>query len=185
MSSAYRIERERGTKESRQQLTVLREKWPLAFPLSDQDVRPLAIGSTRDIAAAMNWSLPYTLGVLATWKMAPVYCEAVLRHDQRIGLDGAPAEPVEAQAKDLATKRLAQLAARKAAAKEAAKAAPPTVVTPKPPPTPAAEAPATPAQLRSRQEKPGTLARIAASTPQGRAACVARGLCTPAPPQDI
>jgi sRNA-binding protein len=82
--------------------------------------------------------------------MAPVYCEAVLRHDQRIGLDGAPAEPVEAQAKDLATKRLAQLAARKAA-KKAAKAAAPTVVTPEPPPTPAAEtAPATPAQLRSQ-----------------------------------
>jgi hypothetical protein len=68
---------------------VLRDKWSLAFPLNNQDVRPLAIGSTRDIAAAMSWSLPYTLGVLSTWKMAPVYCEAVLRHDQRIDLDGA------------------------------------------------------------------------------------------------
>jgi sRNA-binding protein len=117
------------------------------LPLNDQDVRPLAIGSTRDIGAAMSWSLPYTLGVLSTWKMAPVYCEAVLRHDQRIGLDGALAEPVEAQAKELATKRLAQLAERKAA-KKAAKAAAPAVV--KPPATPPAETLATPAQLRSR-----------------------------------
>jgi sRNA-binding protein len=150
MASQYQMERDRGIKESCQQLAVLREKWPLAFPVKDQDVRPLAIGAVGEIAAAMGWSIPYTLGVLSTWKMAPVYCEAVLRDDQRIGLDGAPAEPVEAQAKDLATKRLAQLAARKAA-KKAAKAAAPTVVTPEPPPTPAAEtAPATPAQLRSR-----------------------------------
>ena len=146
MSSSNRIERDRGIKESRRQLAVLRDKWPLAFPLNDQDVRPLAIGSTRDIAAAMSWSLPYTLGVLSTWKMVPVYCEAVLRHDQRIDLGGALAEPVEAQAKELATKRLAQLAERNAA-KKAAKAAAPTVV--KPPPTPPAETPATPAQLRS------------------------------------
>ena len=74
--------------------------------------------------------------------------QQILRHDQRIDLDGALAEPVEAQAKELATKRLAQLAERKAA-KKAAKAAAPTVVTPKPPPTPPAETPATPAQLRS------------------------------------
>ena len=93
-------------KESAQQFAVLREKWPLAFPVKHQDVRPLAIGTTGEIAATMGWSLPYTLGVLAHWKMAPVYCEAVLCHDQRIALDGAPAEAVDAEAKDLATKRL-------------------------------------------------------------------------------
>jgi sRNA-binding protein len=108
----------------------------------------------------MSWSLPYTLGVLLTWKMAPVYCEAVLRHDQRIDLDGAPAEPVEAQAKELATKRLAQLAERKAA-KKAAKAAAPTVVTPKPPPTPPAETPATPAQLPCVASTTQRIARFA------------------------
>jgi hypothetical protein len=57
MSSSNRIERDRGIKEFHGQLAVLRDKWPLAFPLNDQDVRPLAIGSTRDIAAAMSWSL--------------------------------------------------------------------------------------------------------------------------------
>jgi len=146
MSSTDRIERDRGTKESRQQLAVLREKWPLAFPIRDQDVRPLAIGATREIAAAMGWSLPYALGVLTGWKMAPVYCQAVLCHDQRIALDGAPAETVDAPAKDLATKRLAQLAARKAAKAEAS-----AKVTPTPAPaSPAETKPPTPAQLRDR-----------------------------------
>ena len=90
MTSPYRIERERGTKESPQQIAVLREKWPLAFPVKHQDVRPLAMGAAGEITAVMGWSLPYTLGVLGRWKMAPVYCQAVLCHDQRIALDGAP-----------------------------------------------------------------------------------------------
>ena len=115
MPSPHTIERDRGTKEYRHQFAVLREKWPLAFPVKDQDVRPLAIGATGEIAAAMGWSLPYTLGVLGRWKMAAVYCQAVLSHDQRIALDGAPAETVDAEAKDLAAKQLAKLAARNAA----------------------------------------------------------------------
>jgi hypothetical protein len=71
MTSPYRIERDRGTKESPQQIAVLREKWPIAFPVKHQDVRPLALGAAGEIAAAMGWSLPYTLGVLGRWKMAP------------------------------------------------------------------------------------------------------------------
>jgi sRNA-binding protein len=147
MTSPYRIERDRGTAEAREQLAV-REKWPLAFPVQHQDVRPLAMGVARQVAAAMGWSLPYTLGVLGRWKMAAVYCQAVLCYDQRIALDGSPAEAVEAEAKDLATKRLAQLAARKAA-KKAAEAAAPAVVKPKhaPAPVPQTE---TPEQLRDR-----------------------------------
>jgi sRNA-binding protein len=144
MTSPYRIERDRGTKEYRQQFAVLREKWPLAFPVKDQDVRPLAIGATGEIAAAMRWSLPYTLGVLGRWKMAPDYCHAVLRYDQRIALDGSLAETIDANAKNLATKQLARLAAREAA-KKAAEGAAPAVAKPKQaPPT------ETPAQLRDR-----------------------------------
>jgi sRNA-binding protein len=101
MASQYRIERERGTKEFQKQLAVLRAKWPLAFPVKEQDVRPLAIGIPSEIAAVMGWSHPYTLGVLAGWKMAPVYCRAVLCNDQRIALDGAPAEVVDGEAKDM------------------------------------------------------------------------------------
>jgi sRNA-binding protein len=61
-------------------------------------------------------------------------------------LDGAPAEPVGAEAKDLAAKQLAKLAARKAA-KKAAKPAAPAAVKPAPAPT---SLPETPEQLRTR-----------------------------------
>jgi sRNA-binding protein len=115
MSSPYRIERDRGVKESGKQLVVLRAKWPLAFPVKQQDVRPLAIGTVGEIGGAMGWPHPYTLGVLSGWKMAAVYCRAVLCYDQRIALDGAPAEPVDADAKNLAAKQLAKLTARRGA----------------------------------------------------------------------
>jgi sRNA-binding protein len=148
MTSPYRIERERGTEEARRQLAVLREKWPLAFPIEHQDVRPLTMGVARQVAAAMGWSLPYTLGVLGRWKMAAVYCQAVLAHDQRIALDGSQAETVDAEAKDLAAKQLARLAARKAA-KKAAEHAAPAVAKQKPTPKPSTP-PKTPEQLRDR-----------------------------------
>ena len=92
----------------------------------------------------MSWSLPYTLGVLAGWKMAPAYCEAVLCYDQRVALDGSPAETIDAEAKELATKQLARLAASKAAAKKTTKAA---VARPKPDSVPTR---ATPDELRAR-----------------------------------
>jgi sRNA-binding protein len=79
--------------------------------------------------------------------VAPVYCQAVLCHDQRIALDGAPAETVDAEAKDLATKQLAQLARK--AAKKAAEAAAPAAVKPKRGPAPAPPT-KTPEQLRDR-----------------------------------
>jgi sRNA-binding protein len=150
MSSTYQIERNRGTKDSRQQLAVLREKWPLAFPAKHQDVRPLAIGAAREIAAEMSWSIPYTLGVLVSWKMAPAYCEAVLRYDQRVALDGSLAEAIDAEAKELAAEQLARLAARETA-KKATKAVAPAVVKPKPAATPPTKTPPeTPDQLRGR-----------------------------------
>jgi sRNA-binding protein len=146
MAPTYRTERDRGSREFPEQVTVLREKWPLAFPTEHEHVRPLAMGVARQIAAAMSWSLPYTLGVLTRWKMADVYCQAVLAHDQRIGLDGSPAETVDAQAKELATKQMAQLEARRAA-KKAAGAARAAMVKPKPTPRRPTE---TPEQLRNR-----------------------------------
>jgi sRNA-binding protein len=127
MKSPHQIERQRGIKEAGQQLGALRERWPLAFPVQHQDIRPLALGVAHQVAAGMGWSLPYTLSVLRRWKMAAVYCQAVLSHDQRIG--GTPAETVDAGAKDLAAKQLARLAARNAAKKAAA----PSMAKPKPP----------------------------------------------------
>jgi sRNA-binding protein len=122
----------RGVEESPQQITALREKWPLAFPVKPHDVRPLEVGAAGEIAAAMGWSLPYARGVLVRWKMGPVYCQAVIRCDHRIALDGTPAELVDAEAKDKATKQLAKLAARKAA-KKAAETSPPPPPPPEPP----------------------------------------------------
>ena len=122
MASPHTIERQRGAKEARQQLAVLRERWPIAFPVKSDEVRPLTVSAVGEIATDMGWSVPYTLGVLAPWKMALIYCRAVLAHDHRIALDGTPAEPVDAKAKDSATKRLAHLAARHAAKQAAAPA---------------------------------------------------------------
>jgi hypothetical protein len=67
--------------------------------------------------------------------------EAILRHEQRIALDGAPAEPVGAEAKDLANKQLARLVAGKATTKDTKGTAPAAV---EPPPASA------PDQLRQR-----------------------------------
>jgi hypothetical protein len=79
MTSRYRIERDRGAKEARQQLAVLREKWPRAFPVQHQDVRPLAMGVAGQVAVAMGWSLPYTLGVLGDARAIarPRACSAI------------------------------------------------------------------------------------------------------------
>jgi sRNA-binding protein len=146
MAPTYRVERDRGSMESPEQLAVLQERWPIAFPTEHEDVRPLAMGAARQVAAAMGWSLPYTLGVLTRWKMAAVYCEAVLAMDRRIGLDGSPAEMVDVEAKDLAAKQLALLAARKAA-KKAGETARAAVAKPKPAQTRPTEMPE---QLRDR-----------------------------------
>jgi sRNA-binding protein len=107
-SRLTKAECDRGAKEHAQQLHALREKWPLAFPVRPEDVRPLALGVADRIAAAMGWSVQYTLGVLRPWKMAPFYCRAVLSDDQRMTLEGAPAETVDASAKELAAKVLAK-----------------------------------------------------------------------------
>ena len=152
MTSPYRIERDRGIKESSRQLLVLREKWPLAFPLKLDDVRPLAQGASREIATAMRWSMPYTLGVLSGWTSAAFYCRAVLAHDQCITLDGAPAEPVDTEAKDLATRRLAEIMGRKAANKPGPK---PAVATAEEAPKQAVSAPE-PVLEKPEKPKPAT-----------------------------
>ena len=42
MAPTYRVERDRGSKEFPEQLVVLRESWPLAFPTKHEVIRPLA-----------------------------------------------------------------------------------------------------------------------------------------------
>jgi hypothetical protein len=72
---------------------------------------------------------PYTLGVLMLENGGDLL-PGRLAHDQRITLDGTPAETVDAETKDLAAKLLARLKAG------AAKKAAPAKVKPRPtPPT--------------------------------------------------
>jgi sRNA-binding protein len=111
-------------------------------------LRPLAISATDEIAAAMGWH-PYRLGVLRHWKMTAAYCQAILHHDQRIALDGAPAEQIVA-AKDLAAKQLERLAARQAAKKAAKATAPAAAKATSALAPPIETPPKTPEQLRSR-----------------------------------
>jgi sRNA-binding protein len=140
-------ERQRGASEASRQLAVLRERWPLAFPVQAKDVRPLAIGAVGEIAEVTGWTIPFTLGVLGPWKLAAVYCRAVISCDQRIALDGSPAEPIDERAKTSASNRLALLAARKVAKKTAS--AKPSA-TPKP---------ASPAKAPAPQREQASVAR--------------------------
>jgi hypothetical protein len=78
---------------------------------------------------------PYSATEVDGWqhKLSRVSQNRAAVH-QRIGLDGSPAEMVDAEAKELATRQMAQLEARKAA-KKAAETARAAVVKPKPAPT--------------------------------------------------
>jgi len=133
-----KAERDRGKKESREQQALLKSKWPLAFPANKQDIRPLAIGVSDEIATTMGWSAPYTFGVIGGWKSTAAYCRAVLAHDRRIALDGSPAEPVEPRARALAARQLANFTTREA--KRTANAAQPPKPVPQSKPAPSKEA---------------------------------------------
>ena len=100
-------EARRAYRESRTAITLLQQRWPAAFPEAPQQVRPLIAGLTPLIAAALDWSHPYTRAVLRTWKLRPAYCRAVLAHPVRFDLDGNPTEqPVGEDARTMAKTRL-------------------------------------------------------------------------------
>jgi sRNA-binding protein len=106
-----------------QQIAVLREKWPTAFPADRRAIKPLQLGATKRIAVAMGWSDHYALGVLMPWKASLPYCHAVLCADLRITLEGEPAEPIDDTARKQATEQLE----RKARKREASRAAKPEI----------------------------------------------------------
>jgi sRNA-binding protein len=100
-------EARRTYRESRAAITLLQQRWPAAFPQTPQQVRPLITGLTPLIAAALDWSRPYTRAVLRTWKLRPAYCHAVLAHPVRFDLDGNPTDqPVNEDARTQAKTRL-------------------------------------------------------------------------------
>ena len=116
----------RGMKESWVSIALLQQRWPTAFPQDPRQVRPLAGTIIATLTAELGWSLPYTKGVLLVWKQRVAYCNAVLRYDDRLDLDGAPSgQGVSEQARADARGTLAALAERRKrrAEKDAAEAA--------------------------------------------------------------
>ena len=100
-------EARRAYRESRTAIALLQQRWPAAFPEAPQQVRPLIAGLTPLIAAALDWSHPYTRAVLRTWKLRPAYCRAVLDYPVRFDLNGNPTEqPVGEDARTMAKTRL-------------------------------------------------------------------------------
>jgi sRNA-binding protein len=81
----------------------------------------------RDVSVLLWLQLGVAVFTSITRERRGGASQPVLCYDQRIALDGSLAETVDAEAKDLATRQLAQLAVRKAA-KKAAEAAAPAVV---------------------------------------------------------
>ena len=107
-------EARRAYRESRTAIALLQQRWPAAFPEAPQQVRPLIVGLTPIIAAALDWSRPYTRAVLRTWKLRPAYCRAVLEHPVRFDLDGNQTDqPVDEDARILAKTRLAAWASKR------------------------------------------------------------------------
>src|SRR3954454_19782289 len=100
-------EARRAYQEWRTAIALLQQRWPAAFPETPQQIRPLIAGLTPLIAAALEWSHPYTRAVLRTWKLRPAYCHAVLAHPVRLDLDGnSPDQPVGEDARTMAKTRL-------------------------------------------------------------------------------
>src|SRR4051794_350890 len=107
IASDRNSEARRAYCKSRTAVMLLQQRWPAAFPEAPQQVRPLMAGLTPLIAAALDWSRPYTRAVLRTWKLRPAYCRAVLEHPVRFDLNGNPTEqPVGEDARTMAKTRL-------------------------------------------------------------------------------
>src|SRR3954470_4839832 len=107
-------EARRAYRESRTAIALLQQRWPAAFPEMPQQVRPLIAGLIPLIAAALDWSHPYTRAVLRTWKLRPAYCRAVLDHPVRFDLDGNPTDqPVNEDACTMAKTRLETWASKR------------------------------------------------------------------------
>ncbi len=174
----------RGAAESRQQIEVLRARWPKAFPLKAHQVRPLA-NAAPAIVEALGWTNAYARGVLSAWLLREAYCRAVLQYPVRMNLDGSASEwAVDDEARALATARLAQIAARKAKEAERkaelAAAAQPPAPLPKPAAAELAPPPIAPAlpETPAPGSEPPPSARKLLTIPGAKEALARRGLGT-------
>lgn len=113
---SWKTERQRGTREAREQFAVLSERWPQAFPQKSHLVRPLSSEVIPEICKELGWTNPYTRTVIGRWKQTRNYCSAVLCYNERIRLDGSLTEHlVSEDARAAAKAQLARLAAARAA----------------------------------------------------------------------
>ncbi len=122
-SKRYGEERRRGLRDAPEQLKLLQEKWPKAFPAKPHEVRPLVSGIARIIAETFGWSPPYARAVLERWKQRNAYCRAILAYPKRFTLDG---EESEEEVDEMARSNARQIMDKRAAKRlqeEAAKRA--------------------------------------------------------------
>ena len=82
----------------------MQNRWPALFR---DDVRPLASGCVDEIAAEMGWSVPFTWPALMRWKRSVWYCKAILKHTERVHMDGSVSgETVDDEARVMAQANL-------------------------------------------------------------------------------
>jgi ProP effector len=91
-------------------LEVLRQRWPHAFPRDARQVRPLAIGIHRDLAAALPGHSHRQLGAvfsLFRYLAGPAYFQALLHGGPRYDLEGNPRGEVTPEEQEQAKQDLA------------------------------------------------------------------------------
>ena len=80
---------ELGAWEFPERIALLQARFPKAFPVEDSDICPLVMkGPTPALMAAFGWTNAYATGVLNRWKSRHAYATALLRHRERIDIDG-------------------------------------------------------------------------------------------------
>jgi sRNA-binding protein len=133
---------------------VLRDRFPAIFSKDRETVRPLSLGIVQELSGAMGWSESYTKGALKAWKLSPVYCHAILRHRERVSLDGSPVpgQEVNEEAREMARRRLTQCRDRRNNRQKAA--APAESIQPTAPSPVADEPRAAPAAVIPMPEPP-------------------------------
>ena len=101
--------KEREKQVRRELLEVMRDRWPQAFPRNSRQVRPLAIGIHRDLAAALPGHSHRQLGAvfsLFRYLAGPAYFQALLRGGPRYDLDGNPRGEVTPEEQEQAKRDL-------------------------------------------------------------------------------
>ncbi len=123
-------QRKPKSRRYRQAYLQLNAAFPLAFPLNDADLRPLALSTREDVRAWIDsqsvdrWRARALLGVMQQHGYRLTYQQVVAAGGMRINLHGEPVEPVTADGQAHAKGRIAAIWAARLEA-EARPAGPP------------------------------------------------------------